>query len=176
MAHVRDGVVGAEECRELIWLAKCMEAGAYRPSVTSATLPLIAQTQPELLVLTLAVRGAFREAYQRLLGTLLLCLLLSGILPKLATRVSPLARRPSPTLSSPCPLTATTRGFYRAGAGARGGDVRMRVRAFCRVHGPAQLAAWRQHRLASRRQSGLSRGSSQRSTLSASLLLFIWPG
>jgi len=63
VAHVREGIVGAEECEELIWLAKCMEAGSYRPNVTSATLPLIAQTQPELLVLTLAVRGTFRGTY-----------------------------------------------------------------------------------------------------------------
>jgi hypothetical protein len=73
--HVRDGIVGAEECQELIWLAKCMEAGSYRPNVTSATLPLIAQTQPELLVLTLAVRGALRDTHQRLSGMLSRCLL-----------------------------------------------------------------------------------------------------
>jgi hypothetical protein len=72
--YVRDGIVGAEECQELIWLAKCMEAGSYRPKVTSATLPLIAQAQPELLVLTLAVRGAPRDTHQWLSGMLSRCL------------------------------------------------------------------------------------------------------
>jgi hypothetical protein len=58
VAQVSEDFLGLEECRELIALGKAVEATSYRHAVSSATLPLILQTLPALLVPTLAIRGA----------------------------------------------------------------------------------------------------------------------
>ncbi|KAI3433335.1 hypothetical protein D9Q98_003153 [Chlorella vulgaris] len=69
---VIDGVLSQDQCRRLVWVARCLSVVGYRACVCSATIFDVVAACPELLLDVVAARQAVREAVEKALDRPLL--------------------------------------------------------------------------------------------------------